>query len=320
MLVYEGYCADPFVLKAPDGLFYAFGTAGPENNGVLPGGNRFVLLRSPDLHTWEALGGALTPPKQTGLGDQFWAPEVARGDDGRYYLYYSVGHKNEAGHQLRVATSERPEGPYQDANDAPLVDPARSPFTIDAHPFRDDDGQWYLFYARDFLDGENSAQAGTALAVDCLVSMTGLAGQEQTILRARFPWQLFQAGRRMAAYNNRVFDWHTLEGAFVVKHDKLYYCFYSGSAYHTPHYGVDYAVAEHVLGPYDDRGAETGPRVLRTLSDTLRGPGHNSVVVGPNGATEYFVYHAWDAHHTRRQMHVDPLVWTTSGPRVAPAP
>ena len=72
-----------------------------------------------------------------------------------------------------------------------------------------------------------------------------------------------------------------------------------------PVYGVDYGVADHVLGPYSDEGNESGPRVLRSVPGRLLGPGHNSPVLGPDGQTEYLVYHAWDRDMTMRQMHID---------------
>jgi hypothetical protein len=45
------------------------------------------------------------------------------------------------------------------------------------------------------------------------------------------------------------------------------------------------------------------------------GPGHNSIVLGPDGQTEYIVYHAWDINLEARRMCVDQLIWTPSGPR-----
>lgn len=308
--LFDGYFADPFVLRVEEeDAYYAFGT------GDAGGNRRFSLLRSTDFIHWDFLGGALIPPEQTALGNQFWAPEVARGDDGRFYLYYSVGHEGETGHTLRVAVSDVPQGLYRDSGGEPLVNPSEVPFTIDAHPFRDSDGQWYLFYARDFLDSDGVTQAGTALVADRLLSMTKLAGQETVILRARFPWQRFENNRAMPAYGNKIFDWHTLEGAFVLQQDGRYWCLYSGAAYGTPNYGVDYGVAEKVLGPYSDAGAENGPRFLRTVPGGLRGPGHNSVTMGPDGH-EYVFFHAWDDAHTKRQIYVRRLMWTPSGPRV----
>src|SRR5579884_456659 len=184
--VYDGYFADPFVWRVAD-TYWAIGT------GSAVGGRQFPLLRSGDLVHWEPAGGALAPA--AGFeGAHFWAPEVAY-EAGTFYLYYSAGRSDED-HRLMVAASDRPQGPYKPVA-GPLVDPNVRPFTIDPHPFRDDDGQWYLFYARDFLDADAGNRAGTALVVDRLEQMTRLAGRETTVLRARHGWQLFLAQRPM---------------------------------------------------------------------------------------------------------------------------
>jgi beta-xylosidase len=306
--VYNGYFADPFVWQH-EGIYYAIGTGAAEAEGEVEAQPRvFPLLRSADFVTWEFVGNALLRP-DAALGDNFWAPEVAYWD-GTFYLYYSVGHGDKQ-HQLRVATSDRPLGPYEDIG-KPLLKLETVPFAIDPHPFRDDDGQWYLFYARDFLDTTGGARVGTAVVVDRLQTMTTLAGEEQTVLRARSDWQRFLADRPM--YDG-VYDWHTLEGPCVRKHEGRYYCFYSGGRWETEDYGVDYGVADRVMGPYSDAGNENGPRVLRTVPDCMIGPGHNSIVVGPDGETEYVVYHAWGTDRSARRMCVDPLIWTLDGPR-----
>jgi GH43 family beta-xylosidase len=149
---------------------------------------------------------------------------------------------------------------------------------------------------------------------DRLVDMTTLEGDPRTILRAHFDWQRFQSDRPMY---DKVWDWHTLEGPCVRKHEGRYYCFYSGGRWETDGYGVDYGVADHVLGPYTDAGAEAGARVLRSAPGHLVGPGHNSIVVGPDWQTEYFAYHAWDVGMEARRLCLDPLVWTPEGPRCA---
>lgn len=303
--VYAGSMPDPFVLRHAR-EYYAFGTTG---GGRTRDGRIFTLLRSANLVDWRELGGALVPPTAD-TAYQYWAPEVAY-HDGTFFLYYSMGGKEEERFELRVATSDRPEGPYADAG-VTLLDCERNRFTIDAHPFRDVDGQWYLFYARNFPDTEGGAHPGTALVVDRLTGMTKLAGECRTVLRARYPWTLFEANRRMDVYG-KTFDWHTIEGAFVVRRDGRYYCFYSGSNYQTANYGVDYAVAGSVMGPYTGQGSEA--RVLKGIPGQVRGPGHHSIVVGPDGRTEYVVYHAWDPAMKVRQMCIDRLVWTPAGPR-----
>jgi beta-xylosidase len=268
----------------------------------------FPLLRSPDLIEWQPAGRALLRPDAE-LGMNFWAPEVAW-NAGKFYLYYSVGF-GDAKHQLRVATSDTPLGPFQDVGH-PLLDPARCAFAIDAHPFRDDDGKWYLFIAQDFLDSSGEVRPGTALSVVPMESMTELRDEPRTVLRARHDWQRFQSNRSMYGGTH---DWHTLEGPFVKKHAGRYYCFYSAGRWENETYGVDYAIADHVLGPYSDSGNERGARVLHTIPGQLIGPGHNSIVTAPNGQ-DYIAYHAWDAAMSARRMFIDPLIWTADGPRL----
>lgn len=296
--VYGGYLADPFAFRF-EGAYYAVGTSASE-------GRVFPMLRSDDFVHWEPIGGALVRPSAD-LGGDFWAPEIAE-FEGRFYLYYSVGW-GDTRHKLRVAVASDPHGPYEDAG-VNLVDPQRHSFAIDASPFRDDDGQWYLFYARDFLDSENGARAGTALVVDRMISMTALAGEDRVVLRATHDWQRFMKDRPI--YGG-VYDWHTLEGPSVRKHEGRYYCFYSGGRWESDTYGVDYAVADHPLGPWTDTSVGI-PRVLKTVPGHVIGPGHNSIVTGPDG-NDYIVYHAWDMEKTARRMCIDKLEWTPDGPR-----
>jgi GH43 family beta-xylosidase len=310
--VHDDYFADPFVWSA-DGEYYAIGT-GRGDVGEIDRARReptvFPLLRSSNLVDWRPVGRALVQPHPA-LGSTFWAPEVAC-QGGTWFLYYSVGH-DDRGHQLRVATSDAPVGPYVDVTG--LTSPDSCSFAIDPHPFRDDDGRWYLFHARDFLtaehQGEAAVRAGTALVARAMVSMTELAAEEATIARARCDWQRFARDRLM--YGRR-FDWHTLEGPFVVKERGRYFCFFSGGCWNNDTYGVDYVVAESVMGPYSDTGVELGPRLLRTVPGRMVGPGHCSVVLGPDRRRRYVVYHAWDGGRTARRMCIDELAFSAEGP------
>jgi GH43 family beta-xylosidase len=261
-----------------------------------------------DFCQWQFASSALVRPDRS-LGENFWAPAVACAE-GRFYLYYSVGH-GDKNHQLRVGLADAPQGPYHDLGTT-LIDPASCPFAIDPHPFQDNDGSWYLFYARDVLDSSDQARAGTGLAVARMRSMTELEDPGRVVLRARSDWQRFADRRPMYG---QVWDWHTLEGPCVVKHDGRYYCFYSGGCWENETYGVDFAVADHPLGPWADCGNEAGPRVLRTVPGQVLGPGHNAVIGGPDGETEYLVYHAWGKDMKARQMFIDRLLWTADGPR-----
>jgi len=308
--VFDGYFADPFVWRS-GGEYFAVGTGAEEASGA-PGEpgtpSVFPLLRSRDLLHWQPSGRALVRPDPA-LGNTFWAPEVIE-HERRFYLYYSVGFEDRL-HQLRVASSDSPLGPYRD--ETALTEVGVCAFAIDPHPFRDVDGRIYLFHARDFLDGP---RPGTALVVHELETMTRLSSEGRTVLRARCDWQRFMESRPM--YGG-VYDWHTLEGPCVVRHEGRYYCFYSGGRWETESYGVDYGVAPHVLGPYSDEGNESGPRILRTVPGRVIGPGHNSIVTAPDGITRFLAYHAWDAARTARRLCIDRLEFTGAGPR-SPGP
>lgn len=318
--VYPGYFADPFVWKHA-GTYYAVGTGQEEAAGETAAGSGqgiFPLLVSPDLVHWEPRGRAMAKPEfGAAFGETFWAPEVAY-SEGRFYLYYSVGRKDQ-GHHLRVAVAESPTGPYHDTG-SPLTTPSDWLFAIDPHPFRDDDGSWYLFFAADFLDaappGPGSVRAGTALVAQSLRDMTRLVGESRVVLRARHDWQRFQSDRPM--YGNR-YDWHTLEGPCLAKRKGRYYCLYSGGRWEAGGYGVDFAEADHPLGPYVDTNDGSGPRLLRTVPGRMLGPGHNSLVEGPDGNTDFLAYHAWDPGLSARRLCIDPLLWTEAGPR-SPGP
>ena len=177
--VYSGSMPDPSVIRF-QGFYYAFGTTG---NGRTLDGRIFTTLRSQDMVQWEPLGGALVPPSSN-VRAQYWAPEVTF-SQGTFYLYYAMGGIETEKFELRVATSPRPEGPYVDTGHK-LVDCESNRFTIDPFPLRDDDGQWYFFYARNFTNSAPGEHPGTAIVVDRLTDMTHLAGDCHVVLRARY--------------------------------------------------------------------------------------------------------------------------------------
>lgn len=308
--VSDTYLADPHCFYY-EGAYYAIGTGKIEADGEQSLDRVVPMLKSVDLQHWEKLPRVLIPAAEE-RGGEFWAPEIAHKDDVFYLYYHSDG--NGGGFRVRVASSESPQGPYIDAY-PPMTDLAKTNcFAIDSTAFRDDDGQWYLFYATDFLDSDATTFRGTALVMDRLKSMTELEGNPQTVMRAHWQWQVYQRNRWKAGQHA---DWYTLEGPSVVKRNGKYYCFYSGGNFQNDTYGVDYLVADHVTGPWREVGKERGPQIMRSVPGQVIGPGHNCIVSAPDGGNDYIVYHAWNPAMTDRQMWIDPLEWTADGPRVA---
>jgi GH43 family beta-xylosidase len=309
--VWNGYLADPFVLQH-DGWYYAYGTGSSSGDAVEDNGRTFPVLRSRNLAQWEPLGNALEVPPQF-QGGAFWAPEVAF-RNGQFWMYYSAAQGPSPGidsgvdgtgdetHRLRVANASHPGGPFSDCGVMLLPE---EEFTIDAHPFCDPQtGEWYLFFAKDFFD----ERVGTGIAVVALSEdMQHTSGPVQTVLRATGDWHIHARDRFI--YGQTWDAWHTVEGPSVLFHQGLYYCLYSGGAWHGDEYGVSFGVAEHPLGPWRDEWSREGPQVLRGVPGRVHGPGHNSVVCGPDGQTLFVVYHAWDKERTARRMCIDPLVW-----------
>ena len=297
--VWPDYFADPFVLKVAD-AYYAYGTAQDAQN--------FPVLRSNDLVHWKSLGHALRPITNPKM-HAYWAPEVAIGDDGRFYLYSSgTSIASDEHHRLRVAIADDPAGPFIDSGRELFPDAG---FSIDASPFRDPKtGRRYLYCAMDFTNDEPH---GTGLAMAELNNdMVTTKSPLSVALRASCDWQIYERNRN---YKNRVWEkWHCIEGPFVVFHNDRYYMLYAGGAWHTENYGLGFAVADHPLGPWRDDFARHGPFVLKTTPQVL-GPGHASVTVAPDNRTLMLVYHAWDPARTARRMCIDPLHFTPDGPK-----
>ncbi len=278
---------DPYVLKH-GGEFWAYCTDFRED------GRCFGVMRSHDLVHWTEICGAMDP-LPGGFGC-YWAPEVSY-LNGRFYMYYSVG--NEERMEIRVAVAEHPDGPFTDAGRGLT----REDFAIDAHLFQDDDGSLYFFYATDFLE---HSFIGTGTVYDRMIDPLTLAGAPQPVARARYDWQVYDP-RRESKGGVR---WHTVEGPFVLKHKGLYYEMFSGGNWQNLSYGVGYATSRTINSAAEWDQYADGERalpILRTVPGTVIGPGHNSVVRGPDNRQLFCVYHRWTPDASMRVLAIDRM-------------
>ncbi len=304
--VYDHSCPDPFVLKYR-GEYWAYGSNG------LWDGRYFRVLHSRDLVHWRELTGTLVPIP--GDSPEYWAPEVTY-DKGRFYLYYSVG--DEEHMQMRVAVADAPAGPFIDSGHRLTTEK----FAIDGHVFTDDDGARYFFYAVDFLE---HSHIGTGTVRDRMLDLFTLEGKPRPVTRAQFDWQVYDPQR---AEKGGV-RWHTVEGPFVLKRKGIYYQMFSGGNWKNVTYGVSYARTDDIETNDEWAQACDGDRVLpilRTRPDKeVIGPGHNSVVRGPDNMQLYCVYHRWNQVTRQRVLAIDPLEWAGDrlivlGPSSTPQP
>jgi GH43 family beta-xylosidase len=307
--VYEMEFPDPFVLKYR-GQYWGYCTGLGEEERV------FGVMRSDDLVHWTPMGGAMTRPP--GNWTQFWAPSVYH-DNGTLFLYYSVGDGDHM--EIRVATAARPDGPFTDCGHRLTSED----FAIDADLFVDDDGARYLTYASDFLE---HTHVGTGIVIDRLLDPYTLSGHPQPVALPRYDWQIFDPARQ----EKGGVAWYTVEGPFVLKHKGKYYAMFSGGAWKTGAYAVGYAVTDDIRSADEWTQVADGRLVLpimRSIPGKVLGPGHNSVVRGPDNRQLYCVYHRWStngaAEGTARVLAIDRLEWCGDrlivlGPTFEPQP
>lgn len=93
-------------------------------------------------------------------------------------------------------------------------------------------------------------------------------------------------GERVEVLANDL-DWegHLIEGPYVTRADGRYYLFYAGNDFTSPSYGIGYAVADRITGPY-----RKSPEPLLKSHPNWSAPGHASVSVGTNGKPRLFFH------------------------------
>lgn len=302
--------ADPAVLRASDGYYYAYATQS-EVAGTMV---NIQIARSRDLVRWQRVGDALPQkPAWASNTQDFWAPDVSF-HDGLYYLYYSAKpdaalSDPERGLCLAVATATRPEGPFTDIGQPLLCGDG----FVNIDPFAFDDpatGKRLLYWGSGFqsikvqeLAADRTSFAPESVATD----LVGVIAQDDPDNYQRL-----------------------VEGAWMVARDGWYYLFYSGDNCCGPnaHYAVMVARSRSATGPFETLAQATGApgSVILKHGGRWLAPGHNSVVTDAAGA-DWLVYHAVDTRrsrekpsddiNSRRIMLIDRIVWSDGWPRLA---
>ena len=305
--------ADPAVIRAKDGYWYAYGTTDPLREGE---GTRHIIptARSADLVNWTYVGDAFTEstlPDWAAPDAALWAPDI-RYLDGTYYLYYVVTQTDVTDepndNAIGVATSDSPTGPWEDSG-GPVVGPRRGAgasgdflWTFDPSEFTDLDGTRYLYYG--------SYYGGI------------------------FVTELSRDGTRAVGAPTQVAIDNRYEGAYVIRHGRWYYLFASEAnccAGPTTGYTVFAGRSASPRGPFTDRDGISlrtsrvgGTIVVTPNGNRWVGTGHNAVVTDLAGQ-DWLIYHAIDRADpfldepfgiNERPMLLDRLDWVDGWPTV----
>lgn len=274
-LEYNRDFADPMVLRVGDATYFYATNAHWANVPVLDA--RALLEGAPPREALptENLGRWAVPNIS-----HVWAPSVARLHDGRFAIFYSAMERSSGLMAVGVAYADNPLGPFRDASTAPLLSasssgPAGLGGVIDASTFQEN-GHTYVVFKND----GNSSGAETAVWMQELDERSGtLAGAPSKLLgdQGRQNWEV-------AAYNRP----HALiEGPRLVAAEGKYYLFYCANDWASQDYGMNYAVADRLTGPYT-----RAPGPWMQSEEGRFGPGGPELFTGPDGDL-FLAYHAW---------------------------
>lgn len=246
---------DPFIMLW-EGKYYAYGTNSSDGIAV------FV---SDDLVKWSSTHSLALHKADVWADRLFWAPEVYH-VKGKFYMYYT------ADEHICVATSNSPLGPFKQDIQKPMIENEKC---IDNSLFIDDDGKPYLFFDR-FNDGLN---IWVAELKENLIDI-----KPETMskcIHVSQPWE--EVWPRVN------------EGAFVVKRKDVYFMTYSANSYESPFYGVGFATATHINGPWTKF---EGNPIIQKPGD-LVGVGHSALFTDKEGKLR-IVFHA---HNSKDKIH-----------------
>lgn len=282
---------DPFILKEGD-TYYAYSTNSNSRN--------VPLATSTDLVNWD-MGRDVMPglARWVDLSNpNVWAPEVMKVGE-EYLLFYTARDKTSDRQCIGLAMSDSPSGPFRDRSETPFICQSEEGGSIDASPFRDEDGKLYLYWKND----GNCCMMATWLYVQEL-SEDGktLVGEAVRLIRNEQPWH---GG--------------VVEAPTMWKREGNYYLFYSANSYAGEAYAVGYATCESPMGPCTD--AEENPILASDMESQplVVGPGHQTIIQDNAGVT-WLVYHVWQvsggARTDTRQMWMDRLEWVDGKPVV----
>lgn len=217
---------------------------------------------------------------------RLFAPDVALGADGKYYLYYGLSHSGE----IHVAVCDTPAGHYQYLG--PLVHPDGSvlgqqegdPFQYDPGVLVDDDGRVYLY-------------SGFCFDSDKIVKFKGLPENN----RGSFVYELDQDMRTVLSGPHYItpcwkdsqgtgFENHAFfEASSIRKIGDTYYFIYSSEQGHE----LCYATSKSPIADFKFRGTivSNGDLGYQGRQDRVNytGTNHGSIVSLPDGW--YVFYH-----------------------------
>nr|WP_269452038.1 family 43 glycosylhydrolase [Tessaracoccus coleopterorum] len=182
------YSADAAPLVANGRLYIYAGhdEASPQQGGFNMKDYGVFATDDVEAGDWELYKANLSPGAVFGwaTGNGAYAGHTVEGDDGKFYWYAPVETKSTQFANrmaIGVAVSDTPTGPWTDALGEPLLDwgdvfgtSTNGQEVIDPHVFKDDDGQWYLYWGSWYVARAVKLEASMTAVTGPISTMTGL--------------------------------------------------------------------------------------------------------------------------------------------------
>ncbi len=278
--IFEGWYADPEGVVF-DGEYWIYPTYSADYDA-----QTFMdAFSSTDLVHWKKHPKVIDKANISWLRRALWAPAVVQAN-GKYYLFFGandIQNNDELG-GIGVAVADNPAGPFKDALGKPLIDKiVNGAQPIDQFVFKDDDGQYYMYYG-----GWRHCNM-VKLSPDLL---SVVPFDDGTIYKEVTP-------------ENYV------EGPFMLKRNGKYYFMWSEGGWGGPDYCVAYAIADSPFGPFKRIG-----KILQQDPEVATGAGHHSVIKGPGKDEWYIIYHRRPLNETGRDSRatcIDRLYFDENG-------
>lgn len=284
---------DPGVFRDDDGTYYLSVTSGG-----------YDLYTSKDLVHWEPAGEIFPEGSRPDwMLNKHWAPELHKVGDKYYATYTAVtngeGNPPGVGQSLSVglAVADSPRGPWTDIGE-PLVKPFNTTRpdgttetigVLDSSLFVDEDGKQYFVWKED----QRAHYPSRILRQEIRLTDTGAEklGEPEVLLVADASHEL-----------------KVIEGPQLVRKDGQLQLWYSFGQYWNETYGLGYAVQDPATGEFVKQ-----PGKLMESVPGLEGPGHGTLVQGPDGR-DYYVHHGMnEALGKGRMLYVSPVSWDEHG-------
>lgn len=253
--IFEGWYADPegVVFEKEYWIYPTY--SAPYDEQIF-----IDAFSSKNLVEWEKHHSVLSAKDVNWAKRAMWAPAIIYAND-KYYLFFGANdiQSNSESGGIGVATADTPAGPFKDALGKPLIDKiVNGAQPIDQFVFKDDDGQYYMYYG-------GWGHCNMVKLSSDLLSVVPF--EDGTIYREITPMNY-------------------VEGPFMLKRKGKYYFMWSEGGWGQPDYCVAYSISDTPFGPFERIG-----KILEQDLSVATGAGHHSVIKGPGEDEWYIVYH-----------------------------